>query len=423
LGYKFYLPKPQEVLIIDYKGDTWDELFRNDDGVIDENFLKILTKQGILFLTTKQNSGEWLYKPNESDYSHELLLVINENNRSELKKSYLPFKMLTKDEFYEFYNHFYGLALSSLKECLSETKKFIIDLHRALLYKKMYIEKIKRFLSTSLPTVRVDNTNPKYCYKPLEIEKGNEFKLELSDHGEGVVNTVLNEIRQDGTPAIFHHFEAYGSVVKSIVEKSQPNNNLGALNLNFDEKTTISFLWSALVNVIILDERIQEQAEKGTYKPEGEKEVALRKLFDKMNIIVPSSEENGFDLSAHSYPYKESYIKYISGLIDSAIKNNSNRIIKNVDFIVIHLGVIEKIRKAQNLPKEKTDIQEFKSELEKIYPESRIIVTSGRGKPDNLPDDITFLGYSILSQYVLESRLKYLLVNALNSSRPQSKNI
>lgn len=418
LGYKFYLPKPKEVLIIDDSGDTWNEIFRKDDGSIDEFFLKELKKQGILFLTTNESFGEWMYDPKRSDYSHEAMLLINFKNLCDYKKSSLPFKILIKDEFYDYYNHYYGSPLSSLKTCLNDSKKFIIEIHRALLYKKMKEENINNFSTDSFLAgrINIDDTNPQYCYKPLSIPNGKTFEIKFSHHGGGLVKKVLEG------KVTCNHFEAYGSEVKSLIDKTSPMEGRGGINPCFDEKTTISLLWSGLTNVVVLDERIQEQVDKGHYKPEGEEEVELRKLFEKMNIVVPSSTNAGLNLSAHSYPFRENYISHISNFIDDAIKNNSGRSIKNIDFIVIHLGVIEKIMKAQNMPKEETDIQKFYDELESIYPDSRIIITSGRGKPDNLPSDICFLGYSILSQYTLESRLKYFLVNALNSSRSIQKN-
>ena len=47
----------------------------------------------------------------------------------------------------------------------------------------------------------------------------------------------------------------------------------------------------------------------------------------------------------------------------------------------------------------------------------RIIVTSGRGKPHNLPEKLRYLNFSIVSQYMIENRYKYLLTQAVTSAR------
>jgi hypothetical protein len=48
----------------------------------------------------------------------------------------------------------------------------------------------------------------------------------------------------------------------------------------------------------------------------------------------------------------------------------------------------------------------------------RVVLTSGRGKPTNLPKGIPFISYSVLSQYLLEKRFKLFLTEMLYSAQP-----
>ena len=50
------------------------------------------------------------------------------------------------------------------------------------------------------------------------------------------------------------------------------------------------------------------------------------------------------------------------------------------------------------------------------------IITSGRGKPHNLPDDIRYVNFSTIYQYLTVQRNKYALTEALFSARKQTNN-
>jgi len=89
----------------------------------------------------------------------------------------------------------------------------------------------------------------------------------------------------------------------------------------------------------------------------------------------------------------------------------------NSDFLVIHLGVIEKIVRTTNEDQIRDWIGDWKSK----FPKQHLVVTSGRGKPSNLPDNTRFLHYSLISRYVLDERSKYYLAKVLCASRRMPK--
>ncbi len=52
-------------------------------------------------------------------------------------------------------------------------------------------------------------------------------------------------------------------------------------------------------------------------------------------------------------------------------------------------------------------------------PKPRFILSSGRA-PMELPENISYISYSILSQYLIENRFKYHLNEMLNAARPKN---
>jgi hypothetical protein len=90
---------------------------------------------------------------------------------------------------------------------------------------------------------------------------------------------------------------------------------------------------------------------------------------------------------------------------------------------VIHLGIIEKLIASYNRSikttynkDEPTDIQNFIKEKMKLDFNTTVIV-SGRSKPSNLPKDIRYLNYSVISGCLINKQCKYSFAEAIYSSR------
>jgi hypothetical protein len=82
---------------------------------------------------------------------------------------------------------------------------------------------------------------------------------------------------------------------------------------------------------------------------------------------------------------------------------------------LLHMTLLEKI--CENT--EKATVQNKLTMLEKMITdgEKSIILVSGRGRPSNLPDHCYYLHYSILQNYLLFNRSKFLLARVLYSIR------
>ena len=99
--------------------------------------------------------------------------------------------------------------------------------------------------------------------------------------------------------------------------------------------------------------------------------------------------------------------------------------LKGLDIVVIHLGIIEKMLHTGDQQKGKRSIRDFidwfKEQAAYVFGYVPfVIITSGRGKPEHLPGDMPFIGYSIISQFAIENRSKSLLTQALYSARPKT---
>ena len=134
-----------------------------------------------------------------------------------------------------------------------------------------------------------------------------------------------------------------------------------------------------------------------------------------MGILIPNKTSG---ILEKLNGVKEIDINLSSACFDESLKN---RIIDwisdnsyNLEFIIIHLGIIEKLcgntdsREIENY---------FYSTIVPACKSSKIILISGRGKPHNIPAEIRFLNYSQVSSYVSDNCSKLLLYDLCNSAR------
>jgi hypothetical protein len=67
---------------------------------------------------------------------------------------------------------------------------------------------------------------------------------------------------------------------------------------------------------------------------------------------------------------------------------------RKIDVAVVHLGLLDKWLEGQNRPKSQVEVQRVLLRFKRIVP--HVLVTSGRGRPENLPERCRFLPYSLL---------------------------
>jgi hypothetical protein len=168
---------------------------------------------------------------------------------------------------------------------------------------------------------------------------------------------------------------------------------------------------SRLIRVLVIDERIQQFSDTGKYN-----NIPIKLLYESTGIIVPSQD----NINLNKQSFSENFNEILTYIADQS---------ENFDFCVFHLGIIEKIMKCY-ASKEGYDKNSKESVtkfiLDKICEDGQtsydsIVLTSGRGVPDNLPMDIRFLNFSIVSQYLVELRNKFAFTQAIFSARQIDK--
>lgn len=143
--------------------------------------------------------------------------------------------------------------------------------------------------------------------------------------------------------------------------------------------------------------------------------VPFYDIFRYTNIYVPEINKCNLNLQTFDKDYEN-------------ILLNLQDLTKACDFIVLHLGIIEKLIAASNRINKsnfynKEDPQKVSEFIRKNITSNEeakydcIVLTSGRGKPHNLPKDIRYLNFSTISQYLTTQRNKFALTEALYSAR------
>lgn len=170
------------------------------------------------------------------------------------------------------------------------------------------------------------------------------------------------------------------------------------------ERLKLEIIEAALTRVIVLDERIQEAVaiQEPTFS------IPNSDYVDQlawMNIIVP----------------RKSDVNLIDELYD---KTELKRWLKaqlqahKTDFLVIHFGIIEKL-----FGTGKAAVKLFiEKEVKSLDDRVEVVITSGRGKPNNISEQALFLHFSNVSKYLLNHRSKFHLVKELFSARTRLVN-
>lgn len=438
LGYVFHLRKPKEILIVDEIGDFYRDLIDTQSQAKDQKSkLEELFDKGIHVLAEEEWGKNEVRAGNHAN-THALLLVIakagfkkelyQENNG--LFRGDQPSRIMVvmpsngatpADCDAKFLNPGF---LQKLKELPVERIFYrgSDDLHKLnwsdfiwqTWLRECGISKRVGGFSPSLPRQINIPKSPvgamlhNYAASLKDSsDRGNRMVSLWVDHHGSSISDFFEKV-ETGTFCFVNHYEAYPSSLEDLVKaKLRDKDASGAPNPDFDKKLLFRLGAAILQKVLILDERIQSEYQK-EFAAEGGDKILKKNLFEAAGVFIPSAS---LDLNAKHYP-----TYYIQGL-EGEIKEIANRgFFTGIDMIVIHLGVIERLLIASGKQKSSTDVKHFIRWLTSIS-KARVVVTSGRGKPDNLPTEAPFLAYSSLSQYAIEKPFKAFLVEAIRAAR------
>ena len=199
------------------------------------------------------------------------------------------------------------------------------------------------------------------------------------------------------------YLEALSWEGKAILPRFQKVRNMteytGNLKDNRWRPVLAELLEAINTRIFVLDEQIQDAAYGQNYMG-----ASLTGLLELSGVRVP-------DLS--KYNLKELNLDH-----DALLSLIGEEVVKN-DFVVLHYGLLERIFKSLENPKDDwlTLMRGKMNEWLSLDGAGEIVVTSGRGVPKNLPDEVRFLSRSALSTAITEVRSKSLLTRLLNASR------
>ncbi|NVO03154.1 MAG: hypothetical protein HXX09_10695 [Bacteroidetes bacterium] len=380
LGYKFYLLKPKEVLIVCDKPEEKEKV------LIESIEKKELNKYGIHFVTIDDLE--------DNTYNHKFLVCIgaecyknlNKNIASNDKKilpSSIPKRIIQLEEDFK---------TNSIKEFKKECWE-------------IWIEKFQKGISFSHSAFKFE-----YNTKTSNNEKLNVI---IHGHAEGLEISNLFEENSYHDMICGHHWS------KTKILDEYVNINCSSSKLPYIE--------SIFSNAIIIDERIQKNIVLQEKNYGGKIPFAL--YFDNIGIYIPSptTKNNIFN----DFLRNGDVEKYQKIHIDDPNLNNKNLLeekekIKNYiekyaersKFIVLHLGILEKLLDDKSKEKDEQDIEKVICELvPSLENRSKIVITSGRGKPNNLPQKFSFVSISLLQSAIETTFDKYRLVQILFDSR------
>ena len=387
LAYRFFIPRPQEFLIV---GDNWNgvsELRKNE-----------LLRIGVQFVDDKEFVASM---KNGVSYSHQFLLykydVSNKVKQfvsdADDSRTLLPLRKLVVSPS----------DIDTLTSIVSEG-----DL-------KIVVAKLKEFSWTMHFKVNVfeDLKNPQNhgikVFQTIDVEEGSNQVVFL-DHSyknnyqeqwkkackqleqmklEAWIENLSS--RTSSKLPEFHKYSKRGNeATKEYLKKIKPK---------FMKENWLRYsIFEAYHNrVIAVDERIQKFSNEnfeGRDKTVDGGLIPTSSLFESTNVYIPSTLLDPIN-------YSPQQIEEIQGFIESHLKNS---------FLLLHYGILERMYKTEEAI---TPMLEKWSKVAK-----RVVVTSGRGSHSlNLPDSVCYASLSSVLNVFNEFRNKYYINYLFNQSR------
>lgn len=226
-------------------------------------------------------------------------------------------------------------------------------------------------------------------------------KYDAQRHSQGTPYNICYVPHADGWADILTD---YDSNIKSL----EPLSSVAQQKLPLFKHTTINdYIYSIKSNnlikiklfesasskILAIDERIQRFANTNYAH------IPNKDIFSKTNITIPA-ENHKLDADNYDPTFKTGLKEYISKqLEDGAYK-----------FMLIHFGILERLFKENP--------SEIESKLKEWSEKTRVLVTSGRGRPkEHLPPEVCFVNLSSVLRVFTQTRNKYSINYLLNQAR------
>ncbi|MCD4680742.1 MAG: hypothetical protein K8S00_10180, partial [Bacteroidales bacterium] len=379
-GYSFFLVKPKEVLILDF-----------EEIVTDTSLNKTaLLNAGIQVITQEEKIKKKLSKYN---YNHKILVVVSSIEHRILHEKIiashslaLPNRIIwmNSTEFGKQNEKNEVNSKSLLSHLISASidnfLKDVWDLWNIYFWRKM---KLLGYEEMSFEGYKARKNKSQNVYKWRFLNHAKEYEKYKKAYTYCDIGTSFSfsKIPLGNITTISELIDAYEKV---------------RVNVDANKMPLILLHESVVTKIGIVDERVQSFG-KGKYR----EKITYNELFNKMNICLPKKD---IDLNCPNDKIEE---------VASDLLRWINVVSKKLDFLLIHLGIIEKFFGKED----DTSIKDFIDEIIPDDKDLKVILISGRGKPHNLPKKIRFLNFSQVAYYTCDNQSKYMLTDLCFSAR------
>lgn len=387
LGYRFFLHRPAVVLVVT------KEVPANKEE---------LKKQGIWVVTKEEFEKHIKPEYGKKDgkvYPHEFVVIDSsvtfdkvKIEKAEKNSESQETKRIVEIEFLEYYKTSLPIRVLNDISGISE----LINKSAYAIEMECWKEWANRFEILKNKTIEI----------AADYNSRVDFSIVFLDHLHSQNNDATNYWNEHKDA---YHCEALSTyaqqklpefALKSIGEgENKLKNYINKIQSDIIHKNQL--LEASISQVIVIDERIQEAAENRDYL-----KVPFKELYKKMHVIVPDKKDDNLNLSENSFENVKTHVeKYIKAKVKEA---------KETDFIIIHYSILERMYGKEEINSKL---------LNELIGESKInvVITSGRGTPDNLPKKVRFVNLSSVITAFVDIRSKYAINYLLNSSRKSNK--
>lgn len=335
-------------------------LFIGDFAISDER-KKELELGGILLVTEDQFTK---MLSRDVSFSHQFLFYVSNSRlckifRNDQKRSLLPKRIVE-------------LTKSSLliEKLLSSAKFEDIE----IVVWEIWFKKLKN----GIKHVNVFSTD-------YDVEFDNGYNIAFTKHDDD-----WDRLKPYYAQGKINYLEALSSSALNRLPEADPDKSTASRYTALISETTKYKLFEAAISkVLVVDERIQRFSKK-TYL-----NVENLEIYKCTNVTLPE-----IDLD------KDNYDETIVNQIILFIKTN----LPSSQFLLIHYSILERMYKSSKRKIGAALIQWSKSN-------ATIVVTSGRGKPQDLPKEVCYVNLSPVLNVFTENRSKYSINYLLNSAR------
>ena len=357
LGYRFFVSKPTEFLFVGEFG-------------ISKNQQRKLAMKGIWVRTEKEFVEQLKFNV---VFNHQILAyqeTQNINSHIELYPTNLPVRKIKLQN---------DVEITSLLKT-----NFSFESVEDWIWKQWF-EQIK----LGYESINIFKT---YSAANKKHNQQNRYNIALSHHIEDEM--VLNNCLQNFKLGNINSFDVLSSNAKNKLPgmKGAFVDYLDELKSN--DTLKIKLFEASKSKVVVIDERIQKYADS------DEKYFGLthREIFEYTNVIIP----NKIELASENYSKNVS--QDIEQFVAEQISNNTSA------FLVVHYSILERMYGSKS--------NQIDVTLKEWAKQTRVVVTSGRGKPPDLPSQfVCYVNLSPILNAFTQVRSKYAINYLLNTAR------